>query len=210
VSEANHIDENRNAGSHYKLTEYCKRLYQTNESIAARIKSNMNENNLNLVCQEAASYGHEFKGHLFEQYKLYVEMADRVSSRRILVNPFFVDVHKILVTVFTVLLKEQILQSSLLGILPFLSVSLLCFSLVASRVFLPATQHGKIQGHHCIGSNAADSALMTRHGLRSAREKTENFIFRSLILRTGAGLFWCDVPIIGHGHLPLKAGRVNC
>ncbi|MCP3654722.1 MAG: hypothetical protein GY766_07500 [Herbaspirillum sp.] len=87
----------------------------------------MSENDLNLVRQEADSYGREFRGHLFEQYKLYVEMADRVSSRKMLANSFFVGVHAILVTAFTVLLKEQVLQSSLLGILPFLAVLLLCF-----------------------------------------------------------------------------------
>lgn len=87
----------------------------------------MSENNLNLMRQEADAYGHEFRGHLFEQYKLYVEMADRVSSRRMLANSFFVGVHTILVTAFTVLLKEQVLQASLLGILPFLAVLLLCF-----------------------------------------------------------------------------------
>jgi len=119
----------------------------------------MSENNLNLIRQEADSYGHEFRGHLFEQYKLYVEMAARVSSRKMLANSFFVGVHTILVTAFTILLKEQILQSSLTrrftvsrGFTP-----LLC--LVASRVFLPATKHRKIQSHHCIGANAADSAL---------------------------------------------------
>ena len=39
-----------------------------------------------------ADYGTRFQDHLVEQYKLYVEMADRVSSRRSQANLFFVSV----------------------------------------------------------------------------------------------------------------------
>ena len=35
-------------------------------------------------------YGEAFKQHLLEQYKLYVEMADRVSTRRAQTNRFYI------------------------------------------------------------------------------------------------------------------------
>ncbi len=38
-------------------------------------------------------YGLEFKSHLLEQYKLYVEMADRISARRQSANSFFLSVN---------------------------------------------------------------------------------------------------------------------
>lgn len=36
------------------------------------------------------SYGDSFQGHLLDQYKLYVEMADRISSRRGQTNSFYI------------------------------------------------------------------------------------------------------------------------
>jgi len=82
---------------------------------------------LRLLRQAKEVYGAEFEKHLFEQYKLYVEMADRISARRMLANSFFVAVHTALVTAFTVLLKENILLPTLVGIAPFLAVIVLCF-----------------------------------------------------------------------------------
>jgi len=35
-------------------------------------------------------YGEAFKQHLLEQYKLYVEMADRISTRRAQTNRFYI------------------------------------------------------------------------------------------------------------------------
>ena len=45
------------------------------------------------------SYGTKYKEHLFEQYKLYVEMADQVSNRRNLANTFFLTLHTLLLGV---------------------------------------------------------------------------------------------------------------
>jgi hypothetical protein len=42
-------------------------------------------------------YGDAFSQHRLEQYKLYVEMADRVSSRRMTANSFFVTINTALV-----------------------------------------------------------------------------------------------------------------
>ena len=38
-------------------------------------------------------YGPNYQMHLLEEYKLYVEMADRVSQRRALANSFFLALH---------------------------------------------------------------------------------------------------------------------
>lgn len=38
-------------------------------------------------------YGTNYQAHLLEEYKLYVEMADRVSQRRGLANAFFLSLH---------------------------------------------------------------------------------------------------------------------
>jgi hypothetical protein len=48
-------------------------------------------------------YGENYHEHLLEQYKLYVEMADRVSERRLTANNYLLTVNSILVSLFGVL-----------------------------------------------------------------------------------------------------------
>ena len=86
----------------------------------------MSKNNLDLLRQHKDDYGDEFKNHLFDQYKLYVEMADRISARRMLANSFFVGVHTTLIIAFTVLLKEKVLQPTLLIFVPFIALTIFC------------------------------------------------------------------------------------
>ena len=45
-----------------------------------------------MSCSEE-EYGQNYKPHLLEQYKLYVEMADRISARRQTANSFFLSVN---------------------------------------------------------------------------------------------------------------------
>jgi hypothetical protein len=46
----------------------------------------------------ASTYGAEYQNHLLEQYKLYVQMADKISERRQSANSFFLTVNTALVT----------------------------------------------------------------------------------------------------------------
>lgn len=46
---------------------------------------------------DGSRYGQEHRTHLLEQYKLYVEMADRISERREKANSFFLTVNTALV-----------------------------------------------------------------------------------------------------------------
>lgn len=46
-------------------------------------------------------YGEKYKDHLIEMYKLYVEMADRVSQRRMDTNSFFLSANTLLVGFIT-------------------------------------------------------------------------------------------------------------
>lgn len=77
--------------------------------------------------QPKETYGENYNAHLLEQYKLYVEMADRISGRRMLANSFFVSIHTALIAAFTVMLKEGILSRNLAGYASFVAVVLLCF-----------------------------------------------------------------------------------
>lgn len=60
-----------------------------------------------LFAVDEKDYGKDYKKHLLEQYKLYVEMADRISSRRSKANTFFLSVNTLLVTAIGVLSKLE-------------------------------------------------------------------------------------------------------
>lgn len=46
------------------------------------------------------SYGHSFEAHLFEQYKHYVESAEKISERRVSANNYLLTVNAFLVTLY--------------------------------------------------------------------------------------------------------------
>lgn len=56
-----------------------------------------------LIRHTKESYGDSFKAHLFEQYKLYVESADKVSERRVSANNYLLTVNAFLVTLYGLL-----------------------------------------------------------------------------------------------------------
>lgn len=80
---------------------------------------------VNIPTQE---YGEKFRDHYFEQYKLYLEMTDRVSARRVLANAFFLTLHTSLIALFGVLYKEGIKELRLWMLIPLIGVELLCYS----------------------------------------------------------------------------------
>jgi hypothetical protein len=65
-------------------------------------------------------YGEQFAKHMLEQYKLYVEMADRVSSRRAQTNRFYISLLSILLALLSVVASigafSEILNIILLAI----------------------------------------------------------------------------------------------
>lgn len=53
-----------------------------------------------LIRHTKESYGESFKTDLFEQYKLYVESAERISERRVAANNYLLTVNAFLVTLY--------------------------------------------------------------------------------------------------------------
>lgn len=76
-----------------------------------------------------ANSGEHTNEHLLEQYKLYVEMADRVSARRSQANMFFVSLLSAVLAFFSVAVAGNVLSGfrnivlSAVGILGFI----ICF-----------------------------------------------------------------------------------
>jgi hypothetical protein len=60
-----------------------------------------------LFSMNEEEYSKNYRQHLIEQYKLYVEMTDKVSERRAKANTFFLSVNTLLVTAIGVLSKLQ-------------------------------------------------------------------------------------------------------
>jgi len=53
--------------------------------------------NLEIHSKPRDDYSDKYEDHALEQYKLYVEMADRISSRRQTANTFFVSLNTVLI-----------------------------------------------------------------------------------------------------------------
>jgi hypothetical protein len=56
-----------------------------------------------LIRYTTETYGESFKAHLLEQYKLYVESAEKVSERRLSANNYLLTVNAFLVTLYGLL-----------------------------------------------------------------------------------------------------------
>ncbi len=67
-----------------------------------------------------------YEAHVLEQYKLAVEMADRVSARRMLANSFFVAIHTAIVAGIAYLAKEHLFKVPWAAYAAFAGVMLLC------------------------------------------------------------------------------------
>jgi hypothetical protein len=91
-------------------------------------------------------YGDLYRPHLFDQYRLAVEMADRLSARRMQANTFFLAVNTGLLTVLANLVKDGII-SGIAGTLPLIAVLVLCYGwwrIVGSYRQLSSGKHAVI------------------------------------------------------------------
>ena len=70
----------------------------------------------------------QYYEHIFEQYKMFVEMADRISTRRNTANAFFLSLHTLIVTVVTFAYDKGLkLNPEWLVVFPLIAVLLLCW-----------------------------------------------------------------------------------
>jgi hypothetical protein len=80
--------------------------------------------------EEAEGYDNETFHHLLmEQYKLSVEMADRLNARRSLVNTFFLTLHAITVGIVGLsLIHSPTVQQFGLLLIPLMGLLILCYA----------------------------------------------------------------------------------
>ena len=75
------------------------------------------------------SNGSGFKTHILEQYKLYVEMADRVSSRKVQIASFYTSILSALLALLSITSNKDIFQGSQSFVLLTVSILGLCLCL---------------------------------------------------------------------------------
>lgn len=80
------------------------------------------------VTPEKYGINKQYTEHVFEQYKIFVEMADRISSRRNLANTFFLTLHTFLISAAGFLYeKGPTVNNPWLNIFPLIAVLALCY-----------------------------------------------------------------------------------
>jgi hypothetical protein len=91
------------------------------------VETNISSNNARASLRE--DYGSEFKAHLLEQYKLYVEMADRVSSRRVQTASIYTSILSALLALLSITSNKELFQGSQRFVLLTIAILGLCLCL---------------------------------------------------------------------------------
>jgi hypothetical protein len=73
-------------------------------------------------------YGERYDDHLLEQYKLYLQMADKISDRRTTANTFFLTINTGLVSAIGIANYSSLKISPALMIIVALAAMVLCYS----------------------------------------------------------------------------------
>jgi hypothetical protein len=94
------------------------------------------------IYQQSITYGAKFQEHLLEQYKVYVEMADRISSRRLQTNGFFITIFSGLLAVITFIFNKDTQLSGTLQNVLLWGLSLL--GIFLSLLWIQAINSSKI------------------------------------------------------------------
>jgi hypothetical protein len=93
----------------------------TNDRIAENLWNN-------IISTDNYGSREQYYDHLLEQYKIAVEMADRVSARRNLANTFFLTLHTLLITAIGFIFeKGPKISDPWLNIFPLISLLALCY-----------------------------------------------------------------------------------
>lgn len=97
------------------------------QDLQRSIDVNTASKNENVLLRE--NYGNEFKTHILEQYKLYVEMADRVSSRRVQISSFYTSILSALLALLSITSNKELFQGPQSFVLLTVAILGLCLCL---------------------------------------------------------------------------------
>lgn len=83
-------------------------------------------NELEIHSKSKSDYSSNYDVHAFDQYKIYLEMADRISSRRQSANLFFVTINTLLITLSSYI-KAATSTETLFYVITSLAGCLICY-----------------------------------------------------------------------------------
>lgn len=86
--------------------------------------------NQKLFITDNRQYGDQYQSHLFEQYKLYVESAEKISDRRQNSNNFFISINAALITILGISF-----QIEALGGLTWVRLSIVLVGIIICIIF---------------------------------------------------------------------------
>ncbi|MFA6023937.1 MAG: hypothetical protein WC777_01845 [Candidatus Gracilibacteria bacterium] len=84
-----------------------------------------NKNKIKLFSADQKKYGHQYREHVLEQYRIYVEGIDKISERRERANTFFLSLNTFLMTALGFFVKEEF--SANIELLVLILGVLICF-----------------------------------------------------------------------------------
>ncbi|WP_217899898.1 RipA family octameric membrane protein, partial [Nodularia sp. NIES-3585] len=100
---------------------------ESEQNTQSSVDTNSAKTHEDISLQE--SYGREFNTHLLEQYKLYVEMADRVSSRRVQIGSFYTSILSALLALLSITSNKDLFQGPQSFVLLTVAILGLCLCL---------------------------------------------------------------------------------
>jgi hypothetical protein len=97
------------------------------ENLEHKTIDELKQFNPNIINEE--NYGIKFHDHLIEEYKIYVEMMDRISSRRTQANQFYISLLSALFGIISIVFDKNLISSPSSIFLTLLSILgiLICF-----------------------------------------------------------------------------------
>ncbi len=83
-----------------------------------------------LVNKDENAYGPDYKNHSLEIYKIYIEMADRISTRRQSANAFFLSINTALVAFFSAIKTNNLSNNNAQDFIWMIGIAgiLLCYT----------------------------------------------------------------------------------
>ena len=87
-----------------------------------------NSDGSGLIQSDSNKYGEKYQDHLVEQYRIYVEMADRIGARRTQANPFFLGINTTLIAAGAALYKKGYMAPPKLVLIVLTAFLALCYT----------------------------------------------------------------------------------
>lgn len=125
-------------------------MSEINQDYSQNVNLNLDSSSSNQPTREVTreeSYGDNFQDHLLEQYKIYIEMMDRTTSRRNQMNSFYISLLSGILALITISTNKDV---ALFQNTKFQSITLLAVAILG--IILCLTWYNNIQSYKQLNS----------------------------------------------------------